>query len=521
MSSFEFIHWNDPTARKRAKVHTGKHNRRLWKGPHSQRPASDAKGGHVVAHKSVACPPFLTTTNESRLEEPSRPRSPYLKLVLNDCDDSVTAGQRLVPGDDDCDESVTTGQRLVPDDDDDDAPVTSSEITDVSFKHPVQGKQISKQPLQYLRLPGPFYNLIAGLEEGLQYAVQWYVFDAPVRIWRSSASSHFHHIRDWYFKIIVNGPLGIQSSNYFSLVHHHLSQCQQPSSLLLRERGRLLSDFSKALEHPAECISDDMLTGLAHFICSEQRMGSMFHWQAHYAGYMQLLDIRGGFETLGSNLPLAEMITWSEVAIICPVESMNAQTSSTMKILNAKTLEGRPAFEELLVGLRLLTLDQFESQITRMLRDPALKRAFCTPMIRAAGNGARLNAVSERLNRNARVACLLYVNHMLCIHRASPDSALAFLSRLMKVVSQPFGPNSSPWLWVLIREIEEDDISQLWWLLRMLRIFHRLRAETATLLHEVLLDTLLCWKEEQVQTQIVKADNLWMMVQEDLERLVI
>ena len=59
----------------------------------------------------------------------------------------------------------------------------------------------------------------------------------------------------------------------------------------------------------------------------------------------------------------------------------------------------------------------------------------------------------------------------------------------------------------------------LWWMIRMLRLVHRLRYETCEALPRVLLQTALCLEKKHAQSQIEQMIALQDMVNTDIGRL--
>jgi hypothetical protein len=106
---------------------------------------------------------------------------------------------------------------------------------------------------------------------------------------------------------------------------------------------------------------------------------------------------------------------------------------------------------------------------------------------------------NSRINAyNCQIACLFYINFMLCEVHDSPQLTAAFLVRLSWLVRQHSRnrvPRASLFVWIFLREIEnheggKGEMDRLDWLIRMIRVARRLSQESIHMLHQALLGSL-------------------------------
>jgi hypothetical protein len=120
-------------------------------------------------------------------------------------------------------------------------------------------------------------------------------------------------------------------------------------------------------------------------------------------------------------------------------------------------------------------------------------------MLGESGLDAGAITPNSRMNAyNCQIACLFYINFMLCEAHDIPDLAAAFLDRLFLLVHQHSHnkvPRASLFVWIFLREMEnhaagKGEIDHLDWLIRMIRVARRLSQESIQMLHRALLGSL-------------------------------
>lgn len=119
---------------------------------------------------------------------------------------------------------------------------------------------------------------------------------------------------------------------------------------------------------------------------------------------------------------------------------------------------------------------------------------------------------------NCKIACLFYINFMLCEAHDFPHLTAVFLARFFWLVRQHIQnevPRVSLLVWVFIREVERYDgrkgeMDLLDWLIRMIRVVRRLSQESIQMLYQALLRSLKIY--EPVNTGMRVANDLSILV---------
>jgi hypothetical protein len=120
-------------------------------------------------------------------------------------------------------------------------------------------------------------------------------------------------------------------------------------------------------------------------------------------------------------------------------------------------------------------------------------------MLGESGPDVGVITPNSRMNAyNCQMACLFYINFMLCEVHPIPHRTAAFLGRLSLLVHQHSHnkvPRASLFVWIFLREMENHDAGQgeidhLDWLIRMIRVARRLSQESIQMLHRALLGSL-------------------------------
>ena len=153
--------------------------------------------------------------------------------------------------------------------------------------------------------------------------------------------------------------------------------------------------------------------------------------------------------------------------------------------------------------------------ITGMLHSPPFQRALFYPVMPVRYPNMVWSSAMSCINRNCCLACLMYINYVLCISQHTPQASAAFLKRIIMTVSGPIRSGANILIFVLMKDIEREDINRLWWLVRAMQILRRLK-ETCDTLHQLLLDRLLGLTCAQAHGHVATIHRLIGTVQTEL-----
>ena len=153
--------------------------------------------------------------------------------------------------------------------------------------------------------------------------------------------------------------------------------------------------------------------------------------------------------------------------------------------------------------------------ITGMLHSPPFQRALFYPVMPVRYPNMVRSSAMSCINRNCCLACLMYINYVLCISQHTQQASAAFLKGIIMTVSGPIGSGANILIFVLMKDIEREDINRLWWLVRAMQILRRLK-ETCDTLHQLLLDMLLGLNCAQAHGHVATIHRLIGTVQTEL-----
>ena len=108
---------------------------------------------------------------------------------------------------------------------------------------------------------------------------------------------------------------------------------------------------------------------------------------------------------------------------------------------------------------------------------------------------------------------------MLCSSENALKGMISFVTRLTDAASQSFDGGANPLIFVLFQEIEKHGINVLRWLIRVMRLVHRLRYESCGVLRRVLLQTAIFLEKTHADSQVDQILVLQDMIETDIRRL--
>ena len=129
----------------------------------------------------------------------------------------------------------------------------------------------------------------------------------------------------------------------------------------------------------------------------------------------------------------------------------------------------------------------FDLTITSMLHSPPLQGALFHQVMPVRYPNIAWSSAMRCTNRNCQLACLICIKYVLCISQNTPLFSAAFLKRILKTVSGPVRSGANILIFVLMKDIEREDINRLWWLIRAMQTVHQLKKETCDILREFLI----------------------------------
>lgn len=321
-------------------------------------------------------------------------------------------------------------------------------------------------------------------------------------------------MRDWVFPLIGNSPAVLHSSLLIGAVNNpSFSGGETGSSRILIQKGRTISLINQGLQKGPTGLDDDILYAVAATALSEDRLGNHAACRMHLDGLKHMIRLRGGIPALRKNAALCAALAWVEVSVsnhaapLSPWPRSN-ETPSRAKMTDLSLVEAR--YEEHLFGrflhrLQRIQLSRRRNPISVNEGDPGRTEFLFrkgSPLLTMLGESDQDTGVitpTSRINAyNCQIACLLYINSMLCDCHGSPQLTVAFLSQLSSLVRE-YGrtkvPRASLFVWIFVKEMEKDEgargkMDRLDWLIRMIRVARRLSQESIQMLHRALLESL-------------------------------
>ena len=237
---------------------------------------------------------------------------------------------------------------------------------------------------------------------------------------------------------------------------------------------------------------------------------------AHNNGVMRIIELRGGLPGLEYNKPLCLLIGYNQIAMVSSRVPIEADGSNVTK-------EERTHHRSFLNFLSVLKTQTRERQVSGYETRTAesmfalyQQRELVSEILKMGRADSRWGESLSQLTTRCQLACLLYINYMLCLHADDPQATAAFVDSLLGEVTQPLQAGSKLLVLILLKEMYEEDIDRLWWLVEIMRILYRLRLETRDLLRGVLLQRLFCFKREHAEALLSELHTLTTMVKTDL-----
>lgn len=319
-------------------------------------------------------------------------------------------------------------------------------------------------------------------------------------------------MRDWVFPQVGVSAAVLHSSLLIGAANNpSFSEGGKGSSRVLIQKGRAISLINQGLQKGEAAIKDDIMYAVAATAISEDRLRNYDACRTHLDGLKQMIRLRGGIHALRKNSALCAALTWAEVSVSnhaapLPRTLHSHETSRRADISQLSIAEDRyeeQLFCQFLNRLQNVQLSKRRNHVS--VDHHALgKTEFLfrkgSPLLAMLGEtDTGVITPNSRMNAyNCQVACLFYINFMLCEVHDNPHLTAAFLVRLSWLVRQHSRtkvPRASLFVWIFLREIEKHDggegeMDRLDWLIRMVRVARRLSQESVQMLHQALLGSL-------------------------------
>ena len=324
-----------------------------------------------------------------------------------------------------------------------------------------------------------------------------------------------HPVRDSFFPHIGDSSEVLHSSLLISAANNPaFSHGEEGATRVLVQKGKTINLIQQALQRGQTALKDGMLYAVATTALAEDRLGNQVSCQIHLDGLKHLIRLRGGRKSLRKNFPLCGVLAWVEISVSnCTAPLARSQDSNaTLHGAKASSLSTLEARDEEEIFCRFLTRLQRVQLSKRRSHDPVdhpplRETDFLfrkgSPLLIMLGDSDQDSGVITSISRmnanNCQLACLFYINFMLCEFHGFPQLTTRFLVRLSSLLRQHGDdkiPRASLFVWVFVREIVQDDddgkddVDRFDWLIQMIRVARRLGPESSQMLHQALLDSL-------------------------------
>ena len=340
------------------------------------------------------------------------------------------------------------------------------------------------------------------------------LFAVPELSFGITDASPTNPMRDWVFPLVGESSAVLHSSLMIAAANNPtFSQGEEGASRVLVQKGRTIGLINRAVQGRTTALEDDILYAVAGMAVTEDRFGDQASCRIHLDGLKNMIRLRGGIRSLRKNRTLCGAIAWAEISVsnyTAPLAHSHDdnETSRGPKISTLSMLEARyeqELFCQFLTKLQQVQLSKRQSHVltnSHPLGQTNLLFRKGSSLMTMLGetdlDSGIITSISRMNANNCQVACLLYVNFMLCESHGSSQLTAAFLARLSTLARKHGGdklPRAGLFVWVFLREMEQidvgvDEIDPLEWLIRMIRVVRRLTPESSQMLHRVLLDSL-------------------------------
>ena len=329
-----------------------------------------------------------------------------------------------------------------------------------------------------------------------------------------SHNAPVHPVRDSFFPHIGDSSEVLHSSLLISAANNPaFSHGQEGATRVLVQKGKTMNLIRQALQRGQTALTDGMLYAVATTALAEDRLGNQVSSRVHLDGLKQLIRLRGGMKSLRKKYPLCGVLAWVEISVSNHTAPLARSQDSNATLHGAETsnfsaLEARDEEE---IFCRFLTQLQRVQLCKRCSHGPVdppssgetdflfRKGSSILTMLGDSDPDSGVITPISRMNvNNCQLACLFYINFMLCEFHGSPQLTTRFLVRLSSLMRQHREdkiPRASLFVWVFVHEIVQDDdgtdeVDRFDWLIRMIRVARRLGPESSQMLHQALLDSL-------------------------------
>lgn len=340
------------------------------------------------------------------------------------------------------------------------------------------------------------------------------LFTVPTLSFGITETSPTNPMRDWVFPLVGESTAVLNSSLMIGAANNPVfSQGDEGASRVLVQKGRTIGLINRALQGRSTALEDDILYAVASMALTEDRFGNQMSCRIHLDGLKNMIRLRGGIRALRKNRPLCGAIAWAEISVsnyAAPLvrSQDDNETPRGPKISILSMLEAQYEQDLFCQFLTKLQRVQLSKRRSHVLTDSHLlgqthslfrKGSSLMIMLGEADLDSGIITPISRMNaNNCQVACLLYINFMLCESHGSSQLTAAFLARLSTLVRRHGGdqlPRAGLFVWVFVREMELADTGvgetdPLEWLIQMIRVARRFTPESSQLLHCVLLESL-------------------------------
>jgi hypothetical protein len=323
-------------------------------------------------------------------------------------------------------------------------------------------------------------------------------------------------MRDWVFPHVGDSSGILHSSLLIGAVNNpSFSQGESGASRILLQKGKTISLINESVQKGQSALKDDILYTVAATALAEDRLDNKVACRMHLDGLKLMIRLRGGIKSLRKNSALCGALMWAEVSVsnyeapLARPQDFN-ETSPEAEISNIAILEAQ--YEEEIFCQFLTRLQRV--QLSKRRSHASGNHLSCgeTDLLFRKGSSLLtmlgdkdldsdegvITQVSRMNANNCQLACLFYINYMLCEFHGFPQLTMAFLVRLSSLVrqhSQGKIPRPSLFVWIFLKELENDDggtgeMDRLDWLIRMIRVARRLSRESNQMLHHALISSL-------------------------------
>ena len=348
--------------------------------------------------------------------------------------------------------------------------------------------------------------------------------DALPQILHIPERSGINSLKDWTYPALAEGPLSMQAALYHLAVWSRLSKGKPLTPTLLADRGHLTRRVNTTLQDPVTAIKDELVYAVISFMLVEHSSWDTAAFHTHLQGLMQVIDFRGGLESLNHSMSLCAAVAFAEFGMARPPSlatvqrtfgsgiRANSQKGSLQQFLTMLHEQSGRRRDQLTRSIRMLG--------SRMAQPPKPHQSVLAvdstllQLLAAEDN----NSVVAQVRLNCKMASLLYINNALAELEQSIPSRTAFLDQILRYAAQSSLHRELGAILLMsgfLRNLVADDLPRLWRVVRAMRLVNNLRPATRHLLHNVLLQQLRLDSVDDATQQLRDIKSLTAMIEAD------